>query len=766
MGIFDKKKNYVTGANMASYATPKTEYKGSLPKGTVRSGQKGSDVTAVQTFLNWGIGAGLVVDAICGPKTVKAIKAFQTQSKITADGIFGPNTKQKAQALINKYKPTPTPPKKKYKVIDISEFQSSINWTKAKADGVQGAIIRCGLRGAGSGKLSMDAMFLNHIKGAYKAGIPVGIYMFTEAINAKEGREEADYAIKLWQTEGVPISFPIGVDSENVFYYEGGRRIAGRANDKVLSRAKRTEAIKAFCERIKEKGYTPMIYASTSWLYNQLDMSKLPYDVWVAQYNSTCEYKGEYVIWQYTSSGRVAGASGNIDMNHCYIAPKAVNPPKDTPSKDDYNAEVGEKICAWCKKIADSKDYSYKVWTDDAETHKCPICNKQTGKYKGWNCIGFSWASWRHGGGLSNKCNCGIIDDGRGNKMIKMTVTEATKLVQERSGLKDIKVIINKNGIPASDLRKGDIILYYDGNEYTHSLVYVGDSKVSDCGRGNNPNIKYGKKYSQKECKIAIRYIGKTPTTKKGYTGAFPSYKLVKTNAQVIADAVKWAKWIAGDNRFHYGYGEHSHHNGCFFCGTQHLKRGHGIKNFEYTYCCNPFVGAAWAHGGGDAQAYKMCHSTNSWDFGTGAGSYHTSKLFEKVSLNSLKAGDVLCSDSHVALYVGNGKVAQAGHQDDNKVNSSKWNSSISVSTWGGYKRAYRYKGSVNTYRPLSHGEVSDRVADLQRFLVWYGCKITVDGIFGDGTLEAVKKFQKEQKLIVDGSVGEKTIKAMKAVEK
>ena len=589
MGIFDKIKNYVTEANTASYAAPKTEYKGSLPKGTVRSGQKGSDVTAAQTFLNWGIGANLVVDAICGPKTVKAIKAFQKQSKITADGIFGPTTKQKAQALINKYNPKPTPPKKKYKVIDISEFQSSINWAKAKADGIQGAIIRCGLRGAGSGNLKMDAMFLNHIKGAHKVELPVGIYMFTEAINAKEGREEADYAIKLWQTAGVPISFPIGVDSENVFYKEGGRRIAGRANDTKLSRAKRTEAIKGFCERIKERGYEPMIYASTSWLYNQLDMSKLPYDVWVAQYNSVCEYTGKYIIWQYTSEGRVAGARGDIDMNHCYIAPKKVSPPK-APTKKAYsgsyptaaeiksasNSGTRDAICAWCKKIAESGKYKYKVWTDDPDTHKCPICHPSTGN--GWNCIGYSWASWRHGGKIACKCNCGIIDDGTGNRMIKMTVTEATKTVQNKAGIKDVKAIINKKGIPSDALAKGDIILYYEGNEYTHSLVYVGNSKVSDCGRGNKPNIKYGKKYVQKECKIAVRY--------------------------------------------------------------------------------------------------------------TGGKSY------------------------------------------------------------------------------LESGDRGEAVKKIQKYLNWYGNKLAEDGIFGDGTLKAVKAFQKAQKLTEDGLVGEKTIKAMKAVKK
>ena len=90
---------------------------------------------------------------------------------------------------------------------------------------------------------------------------------------------------------------------------------------------------------------------------------------------------------------------------------------------------------------------------------------------------------------------------------------------------------------------------------------------------------------------------------KKEYTGKYPTWRLKKTNAQVIADTVKWAKWIAGDNRFHYGYGEHAHHNGCYFCGTQGAKRGHGIVDPDFKYCCNPFVGEAWAHGGGDATA-------------------------------------------------------------------------------------------------------------------------------------------------------------------
>lgn len=257
-----------------------------------------------------------------------------------------------------------------------------------------------------------------------------------------------------------------------------------------------------------------------------------------------------------------------------------------------------------------------------------------------------------------------------------------------------------------------------------------------------------------------------TPSEKKTYQGTFPSLRLKKSTSKVISDAVTWALKVAENNSFHYGHGKHSHHNGCYYCETQRLKKDHGINKYETTYCCNPFVGAAWAHGGCVPKALKMCESCDSWDFGTGAGSYAKSNLFEKVSLKSLKKGDVLCSDSHVALYIGGGKVVQAGHEDDNAEHSESWDDSIAVGTWSGYKRAYRFKGKVDADMPLRHGEYSTRVSDLQRFLVWYGCKISVTGFFNKSTLEAVKTFQTDQKLVADGIVGEKTIKAMKAVKK
>ena len=267
-------------------------------------------------------------------------------------------------------------------------------------------------------------------------------------------------------------------------------------------------------------------------------------------------------------------------------------------------------------------------------------------------------------------------------------------------------------------------------------------------------------------------------STKKAYTGTYPTITIKKSNAQVIADAILWAKWIASDNDFHYGYTNvnkkaDAHHNGCYFCKTQRMKKNMLMP--EHTYCCNPFIGAAWAHGGCVPAALKLCQNTKSWDFHAGSG-YDKSSLFDNLghpAKSKLKPGDVLCRDSHVAMYIGNGKLIEAGSGDDNKKNSVKWNNSIRIATltdkrYSGFKRVHRFNGSVKTSMPIKHGEVGYRVANLQKYLDWYfdGKVGVADGCFGDNTLKYVKKFQKARGLTVDGIVGEETIAEMKKVKK
>ena len=308
--------------------------------------------------------------------------------------------------------------------------------------------------------------------------------------------------------------------------------------------------------------------------------------------------------------------------------------------------------------------------------------------------------------------------------------------------------------------------LYRVRKTWADAKSQVGAYKVLD----NAKKVADEKGLNVYDDKGTLIYQGKKKEPdKQGYVGKFPTYKLTKTNAQAKADVVEWGKKIAANNDFHYGHGKHAHHNGCFYCGTQpSSKKKSGIKKSETTYCCNPFVGACWAHGGGDATAFKLCRAGKSWDCGKGQG-YDASKLFDKLGKpdkSKLKAGDVLCGDKHVALYIGGGKVVHASREDNNVVSSKSWNSSISIGTWNGWKRAYRYNGYVDCDRPLTYGEYSDRVGDLQNFLIWYGAKLPATKFFNKQTLDAVKKFQADQKLTANGVVDQKTIDAMKAVKK
>ena len=328
-----------------------------------------------------------------------------------------------------------------------------------------------------------------------------------------------------------------------------------------------------------------------------------------------------------------------------------------------------------------------------------------------------------------------------------------------------------------SELRKGDVIMDGDKADLeggSHIFIFAGkwngDKPIvwdnhSAQGRG-------GKSYAYSRNRSVIAIV----RLKMGdrYDGKMPTLKITKTNAEVISDTVKFVYWIAGDNDFHYGHGKDAHHNGCFFCGTQpKSKKNAGIVDYERTYCCNPLIGAAWAHGGCVPAALKLCRMGSSWTFSKGKG-YDASKLFDnlgKPDKSKLKTGDVLCNDHHVAIYVGGGKIAQAGHEDDNKRNSESWNTSISVteltdSKYGNFKRVHRFNGSVNANAYIGFGEISDRVAELQSYLAWYGIDVKTDRIFGEATHKAVKKFQSENGLVVDGKVGEKTLAKMREIRK
>lgn len=191
--------------------------------------------------------------------------------------------------------------------IDVSKYQGNIDWGAVAASGINFAIIRVGYRGSSSGALVQDPYFKKNISGATKAGIKVGLYFFTQAVNEAEAVEEASMAMSL--ASGYKVTYPIFIDTESAS--------GGRANG--LSKSARTAVVKAFCQTVRNGGYKAGVYASKSWYANQLNASALNgYCIWVAQYNSSCTYSGKYDMWQYSSKGSISGIKGNVDMNISY----------------------------------------------------------------------------------------------------------------------------------------------------------------------------------------------------------------------------------------------------------------------------------------------------------------------------------------------------------------------------------------------------------------------------------------------------------------
>ena len=196
--------------------------------------------------------------------------------------------------------------------IDVSAWQDDIDWKKVKADGVDFAFIRVGGRFGKTGEIYDDSLGVENIKKATEAGIPVGVYFFTQAVTVDEAIEEAKYTLN--KIKGLNVTLPVVIDSENM---SGGRH--GKITPK-----ERTAIIKAFCDTVKEAGYEPMYYAGMAWCVDgYVDVTQLTeYMHWCAQYwirNQCDDYGVPYQIWQYSDSGTVDGIRGKVDCNIWYL---------------------------------------------------------------------------------------------------------------------------------------------------------------------------------------------------------------------------------------------------------------------------------------------------------------------------------------------------------------------------------------------------------------------------------------------------------------
>lgn len=199
------------------------------------------------------------------------------------------------------------------KGVDISSLNGNISIEKVKSAGYDFVMIRCGY---GSDlTVQDDNQFENNVRKCEAAGVPWGAYLYSYALSTSDARSEAKHVIRL--LKGKKPTLPIAFDMEDA---DGYKSRNGMPSNSTL-----VAICKTFLSEIKSAGYYPMLYASLSWLNNQLNDSSLlsNYDVWVAQWNSTCTYRGDYGMWQYggevnyIESNSIPGV-GTIDKDKCY----------------------------------------------------------------------------------------------------------------------------------------------------------------------------------------------------------------------------------------------------------------------------------------------------------------------------------------------------------------------------------------------------------------------------------------------------------------
>ena len=218
------------------------------------------------------------------------------------------------------------------KGIDVSTYQGTINWDKVKADGVQYAILRCGY---GSDLTYQDdGKFKFNAKECERLGIPYGVYIYSYANNIEKACSEADHVLRV--IKGCKLDYPVFYDLEDA-------GTTGKCSKDLIAKI-----AEAFCNRIEKYGYKVGIYANLNWFNNLLTDSVFDkWDKWVAQYNKECTYKGKYTMWQYTSSGKVDGINGNVDMNYCYVdylSGKTVEQKPVAPAKKSNDVIAQEVI--------------------------------------------------------------------------------------------------------------------------------------------------------------------------------------------------------------------------------------------------------------------------------------------------------------------------------------------------------------------------------------------------------------------------------------
>lgn len=192
-------------------------------------------------------------------------------------------------------------------IADVSVYDSDIDFKKLKEEGVEGVMIRALWRGYTKGGLYIDELFEQHYKNARDAGLKIGYYVFSQAVDENEVKEEADMLLELIKDKECDLFI--------CYDYESPGEEEGRIHH--LTKEERSAHALYFCDYIKEKGYSPIVYTNDDWALNYYDIELIAesYPIWYAKYSTTPNFGVRVLMWQYTSSYKMEGVSKPLDLN-------------------------------------------------------------------------------------------------------------------------------------------------------------------------------------------------------------------------------------------------------------------------------------------------------------------------------------------------------------------------------------------------------------------------------------------------------------------
>lgn len=258
--------------------------------------------------------------------------------------------------------------------IDVSWWQAKnktttlLNWEEIHNAGIDFAFVRVGSRDSSSGSIYEDTAADSHIQAALENDINIGLYIFSQALTEKEAREEANFVLNQIDKYDWDVTLPIVIDREKGSY---NRLTAGK-----LSKTKETAVCQAFADTIVEAGYQASVYASYSWIKSYINTDDLmDCGIWIARYNNTttsntksgtayADVPYDYDFWQYSSTSKVDGYSGNLDTNFWYKDTSI----KTTGLKATAESATGPVTLSWSEAADDVT--GYRVYRYDPDQDK------------------------------------------------------------------------------------------------------------------------------------------------------------------------------------------------------------------------------------------------------------------------------------------------------------------------------------------------------------------------------------------------------------